>query len=65
MLTLPTPVVRAETVTILPVGFDVDSDDIQGEIVGVGDLPGGVAGTTYILSGVNDGAPFTRKLRQP
>lgn len=54
--------VCAQTATILPVGFDAGSDGIEGEIVGTGVLPGGVAGTTYILSGVESGVPFTRAL---
>ena len=54
----PSTVVRAETATILPVGFELDSDGIEGEIEGTGVLPAGEAGPKDMLSGVDSGVPF-------
>lgn len=50
----------AQIATILPVGFDAEGNDIQGEIVGTGIIASqGLPDTTYILSGETAGNLFT------
>lgn len=45
--------VIAQDATILPIGFGPDNS-LAGEEIGTGSL-----GTTFALSGITDGAPFT------